>query len=141
MNDNFVHFNMVAYAHEKEGLRQQAEFYNFGWFTGADDHHDEIISKTSCGSSLGWSQPSEKLSQWLPSAHDSGCPPNQRPQWVICRHSQGQSGSPLTLRKRTSETRTVMSALGQQRKLRLIAAVHHQGRQSGGTGGHGERVE
>ena len=49
MNDNFVHFNMVAYAHEKEGLRHQAEFYNFGWFTGAGDHHDEIISKTSCG--------------------------------------------------------------------------------------------
>ena len=63
MNDNFEiskrawiafispddHLHSVADAHEKEGGLRKAEFYNFGWFTGADDHHDEIISKTSCG--------------------------------------------------------------------------------------------
>jgi hypothetical protein len=39
----------VADAHEREGRRRQAEFYNFGWSAGGDEHHDDICSKTSHG--------------------------------------------------------------------------------------------
>jgi hypothetical protein len=39
--------DLVEEAHEQEGLRRQAEFYNFGWGTNWTKHFDEICSKTS----------------------------------------------------------------------------------------------
>jgi hypothetical protein len=45
------------------------------------------------------------------STASSRCPP-----WVRSRHPASITGCPLTPRKRTSESRTVMSASGQKRK-------------------------
>jgi hypothetical protein len=42
-------FDKLLFFHEKEADLRKAEFYNFGWYSGGDEQHDDICSKTSRG--------------------------------------------------------------------------------------------